>query len=85
MVSWFGRKPGFEAFAEPIARRVLRSEMKAANLKMRAPQGFEGTIAERHPPMFGAEIADSQSLKSARKIFKKGRAGEAPSLKGGRK
>ena len=50
---------------------------------MRAPDGFERTAAERAMPMFGAEIAESQSLKSARKALRG--ANPANSFKGGRK
>jgi len=67
MFGWFRRKPGFAEFAAPARARSIRRYLKAANPKMRAPAGFEHVVTERAKPMFGIEIAESQSLKSARK------------------
>jgi hypothetical protein len=80
MFGWFRRKPEFREFSAQFARRRLRREMKAVNLKIRLPEGFELTVAARQSPMFGAEIAESQTLKSARKAWR-----AQHSFKGGRK
>ena len=68
MFGWFRRKPGFAEFASPLRARRIRNAMKAANPKMHVLKGFEKTIAERAAPLLGGEIAESQSLRSARKI-----------------
>ena len=84
MFGWFRRKPGFADFAAPVRARVIRRSMKAANLKIFAPEGFERTVTQRTKPAFGAEIAESQSLKSARRAMRLA-ARAQDSFKGGRK
>ncbi len=85
MFGWFQRKPDLREFAAQFTRRRLRREMKALNPKMQPLEGFERTVAERAAPAFGAEIAESQTLKSARKAMRDERAARARSLKGGSK
>ena len=75
MFGWFRRKPGFAEFATPPRARLIRKSLKAANQKMCAPEGFERSVTERAKPMFGTEIAESQSLKSARKASRGVHAG----------
>ena len=84
MFGWFRRKPGFAEFAASPRARLIRKSLKAANPKMRPPEGFEHTVAERAKPIFAAEIAGSQSLKSNRKPSRDGRASQV-SFGGGRK
>jgi len=84
MFGWFRRKPGFAEFAAPFRARTIRRSMKAANPKILAAIGFERTLTERTKPVFGAEIAESQSLKSARKAMRAA-ARAQHSFKGGRK
>jgi len=61
----FHRKSGFDDFAKHRAPVRFRKLMTASN-RAHLAAGFEQTIATRTSPMFGAEIAESQSLKGAR-------------------
>lgn len=83
MFGWFRRKPGFAEFAAPVRARKIQKSLKAANPKILAPVGFERTVTERTKPLFGTEIAESQSLKSARKALCGARPKQNP-FKGGR-
>ena len=81
MFGWFRPKPGFADFAKSKSPRQVRARMSAANKSMRLIAGFEATIAERIPPKLGVEIAESQSLKSARAALR-GKAQVVRSFKG---
>jgi hypothetical protein len=73
MMSRSKRSSGFEAFAAQRAPVRFRNLMTGTN-RAHLPAGFEQTIATREMPMFGAEIAESQSLRGERRAGPAGRS-----------